>query len=174
MPNYMNIIVCIKQVIDPEAPPQTFQIDSSTNKAEMRGASPVIDPYGEYAVEAALKIKDSSDAKITIITMGNNLLREVVKKPLAMGADVLVLLDVYAAGEAPIPGADGRALCRTIRSRSRLEPIFVAKPEDAPAVLADILEDGDLVLTQGAGNVGALARKLGEMKLNIETMKGQG
>jgi electron transfer flavoprotein beta subunit len=59
----------------------------------MRGASPVIDPYGEYAVEAALKIKDAGDAKITIITKGNKLLREVVKKPLAMGADELILLE---------------------------------------------------------------------------------
>jgi len=92
----MNIIVCAKQVIDPEAPPQSFQIDSSTNKAEMRGASPVIDPYGEYAVEAALKVKDNTDAKITVITMGNNLLREVVKKPLAMGADALILLEEEA------------------------------------------------------------------------------
>ena len=89
----MNIIVCVKQVIDPEAPPSSFQIDSSTNKAEMKGASPVIDPYGEYAVEAALKIKDSLGGKITAVTMGINLLREVVKKPLSMGADELVLLE---------------------------------------------------------------------------------
>ena len=89
----MNIIVCVKQVIDPEAPPSSFQIDTATNKAEMRGAAPVIDPYGEYAVEAALKIKDSSGGKITSITMGSNLLREVVKKPLAMGADELILLE---------------------------------------------------------------------------------
>jgi electron transfer flavoprotein beta subunit len=93
MPVPMNIIVCVKQVIDPEAPPQSFQINPSTSTAEMRGASPVIDPYGEYAVEAALKIKDAGDAGITIIAKGNNLLREVVKKPLAMGADALVLLE---------------------------------------------------------------------------------
>ena len=89
----MNIIVCVKQVIDPEAPPQSFQIDPSTNRAEMRGSSPVIDPYGEYAIEAALKIKDSLGGKITVISMGINLLREVVKKPLAMGADELILLE---------------------------------------------------------------------------------
>ena len=98
----MNIIVCVKQVIDPEAPPQSFQINPSNNAAEMRGASPVIDPYGEFAVEAALKIKDTRDSKITIITKGNNLLREVVKKPLAMGADELVLLedDAFENGDS--------------------------------------------------------------------------
>lgn len=92
----MNTIVCVKQVIDPEAPPSSFQINGNTNKAEMKGAPPVIDPYGEYALEAALKIKDALGGKITTITMGSNLLREVVKKPLAMGADELVLLEEEA------------------------------------------------------------------------------
>jgi electron transfer flavoprotein beta subunit len=89
----MNIIVCVKQVIDPEAPPSSFKIDAATNKAEMRGAPPVIDPYSEYAVEAALKIKEAKGGKITVMSLGTNLLREVVKKPLAMGADELILLE---------------------------------------------------------------------------------
>ena len=89
----MNIIVCVKQVIDPEAPPSRFKIDDATNRAEMQGAAPVIDPYGEYAVEAALRIKDAQEAKITVLSLGVKLLREVVKKPLAMGADELVLLE---------------------------------------------------------------------------------
>lgn len=97
----MNIIVCVKQVIDPEAPPASFKIDEANNKAEMHGAPPVIDPYGEYAVEAALRLKEAKGGKITIITLGTNLLREVVKKPLAMGADELVLLEdeVFAKGD---------------------------------------------------------------------------
>ena len=89
----MNIIVCVKQVIDPEAPPASFKIDEANNKAEMRGAPPVIDPYGEHAVEAALRLKEATGGKITIMTLGANLLREVVKKPLAMGADELILLE---------------------------------------------------------------------------------
>ena len=89
----MNIIVCVKQVIDPEAPPQSFKIDAASNRAEMKGASPVIDPYGEYAVEAALRLKEASDGKVTVISLGVNLLREVIKKPLAMGADELILLE---------------------------------------------------------------------------------
>jgi electron transfer flavoprotein beta subunit len=89
----MNIIVCVKQVIDPEAPPSSFKIDAATSEAEMRGAPPVVDPYGEYAVEAALKIKDAQGGKITVMTMGTKLLREVVKKPLSMGADELILLE---------------------------------------------------------------------------------
>ncbi len=101
--------MCVKQVIDPEAPPASFQIDSATNKAEMKGAPPVIDPYGEYAVEAAMKIKDSAGGKITVITMGINLLREVVKKPLSMGADELILLE-----EKSYDGADSYSTAQAL------------------------------------------------------------
>jgi electron transfer flavoprotein beta subunit len=98
----MNIIVCVKQVIDPEAPPASFKIDTANNRAEMKGAPPVIDPYGEYAVEAALRLKEVTGGKITIITIGLNLLREVVKKPLAMGGDELILLEdeVFTKGDS--------------------------------------------------------------------------
>jgi electron transfer flavoprotein beta subunit len=98
----MNIIVCVKQVIDPEAPPSSFKIDAATNKAEMRGAPPVLDPYGEYAVEASLKLKEAKGGKVTAISLGNGLMREVVKKPLAMGADALVLLEdeTFTAGDS--------------------------------------------------------------------------
>ncbi|MFC2001682.1 electron transfer flavoprotein subunit beta/FixA family protein, partial [Chloroflexota bacterium] len=95
----MNMIVCVKQVIDPEAPPASFKIDAATNKAVMQNVPPVIDPYGEYAVEASLKIKDAKGGKITAISLGANLLREVVKKPLSMGADELVLLEDAAFTE---------------------------------------------------------------------------
>jgi electron transfer flavoprotein beta subunit len=89
----MNIVVCVKQVIDPEAPPASFKIDAASNKAVMQGVPPVIDPYGEYAVEASLKVKEAKGGKITVVSMGVNLLREVVKKPLSMGADELILLE---------------------------------------------------------------------------------
>lgn len=90
----MNMIVCVKQVIDPEAPPASFKIDSSGNKVvPPAGMSPVISPFDENAVEAALKIKDAQGGKITAVSMGANLLRDVVKKPLSMGADELILLE---------------------------------------------------------------------------------
>ena len=84
--------------------------------------------------------------------------------------DVLVMLDVYAAGEVPIAGADGRALCRTIRGRGKLDPIFVPTIDALPSALANILQNDDLVLTQGAGDVGKIARQLADMQLNIEQM----
>jgi len=96
----MNMIVCIKQVVDPEAPPASFKIDPAGNKmVTPAGVSPVVDPYSEYAVEAALRIKDALGGKITIISLGANLLPEVVKKPLAMGADELILLEDEAFAE---------------------------------------------------------------------------
>jgi electron transfer flavoprotein beta subunit len=90
----MNMIVCVKQVIDPEAPPSSFKVDPSANKVvPPQGVSPVIDPYAEYGVEAALKIKDAKGGKVTAISLGANQSRDIVKKPLAMGADELILLE---------------------------------------------------------------------------------
>ncbi|MFC1908775.1 electron transfer flavoprotein subunit beta/FixA family protein [Chloroflexota bacterium] len=98
----MNVIVCVKQVIDPEAPPASFKVDTATNKAISDGIPLVIDPFSEYAVEAALRIKDDQGGKITAICLGTNLLREVIKKPLSMGADELILLEdeAFAGGDS--------------------------------------------------------------------------
>ncbi len=76
--------------------------------------------------------------------------------------DVLVLLDVYAAGEAPIAGADGRAMARAVRSRGAIEPVFVETLDELQPVLEGLLRDGDLVLTMGAGDIGAYAAGLPE------------
>lgn len=85
--------------------------------------------------------------------------------------DKLLLLEVYSAGEAPIAGADSRSLCRSIRARGTLDPIYVAGPDELAPSLADVLADGDVVLTQGAGNIGALVKKLAAMQLNISKLK---
>ncbi|MGB9428977.1 MAG: UDP-N-acetylmuramate--L-alanine ligase [Gammaproteobacteria bacterium] len=74
--------------------------------------------------------------------------------------DALVLLEVYAAGEAPIAGADSRALARSIRNRGRVDPVFVAQKRDLPDALLGVLKDGDLLLTLGAGDIGAVTAEL--------------
>jgi len=74
--------------------------------------------------------------------------------------DVLVLLEVYAAGESPLAGADGRALARAIRMRGQVDPVFVADINDVPHALSGVLKDGDILLTLGAGNIGAAAAGL--------------
>ncbi len=75
-------------------------------------------------------------------------------------ADVVVLLDVYAAGEAPIAGADGRAMARAVRQRGAVEPVFVDTLDELQPVLEGLLRDGDLLLTMGAGDIGAYAASL--------------
>ena len=144
-----------------------------------RGKAMLVDDYGHHPSEVRVTINAVRggwpERRLVMIFQPHRYTRtrdlyedfaDVLSK-----VDVLVMLEVYAAGEEPIPGADGRALCRSIRSRGTLEPIFVATPDDVPAVLADLIGEGDLVLTQGAGNVGALARRLGEMKLSVDSMK---
>jgi UDP-N-acetylmuramate--alanine ligase len=76
------------------------------------------------------------------------------------GCDVLLVTEVYAAGEAPIAGADGRAICRAVRSRGVMEPVFVERADELAESLRGILHDGDVVLTMGAGNIGAVAHEL--------------
>ena len=71
--------------------------------------------------------------------------------------DVLVVAEVYPAGEAPIVGADGRALTRAIRARGQVDPVFIERIDELPAVLAGIVADDDVVVTMGAGDVGRVA-----------------
>jgi UDP-N-acetylmuramate--alanine ligase len=75
-------------------------------------------------------------------------------------ADVLLVTEVYAAGETPIAGADGRAICRAVRSRGEVEPVFVERVEELDRALAGVVRDGDVVVTMGAGNIGAVAHDL--------------
>jgi UDP-N-acetylmuramate--alanine ligase len=85
--------------------------------------------------------------------------------------DVLLLLDVYSAGEEKIDGADSKSLCRSIRQRGQLEPIYVADKNELPKLLADNLHDQDILMTQGAGNIGQIAKQLQKMKLEKSTLR---
>jgi|HigsolmetaAR202D_1030399.scaffolds.fasta_scaffold01612_2 UDP-N-acetylmuramate--alanine ligase len=76
------------------------------------------------------------------------------------GVDALLVTEVYAAGETPISGADGKAICRAVRSHGRVEPVFVEKVDQLPDALLRIVRDGDVVVTMGAGNIGAVAAQL--------------
>jgi UDP-N-acetylmuramate--alanine ligase len=75
-------------------------------------------------------------------------------------ADALLVTEVYAAGETPIPGADGRAICRAVRGRGLVEPIFVERVEELAESLADFIRDGDVVVTMGAGHISAVSHEL--------------
>jgi len=73
---------------------------------------------------------------------------------------VLVLTEVYAAGETPIANADGRALARAVRARGKVDPVFVEHPGEFQSELPALLRDGDVLLLLGAGDIGAIASEL--------------
>jgi len=87
--------------------------------------------------------------------------------------DVLCVTEVYAAGEAPIAGADGRAICRAVRSLGALEPVFVERVEDLASVLKDLVRDGDVVVAMGAGNISAVAHALPVTLARVLPPEGQ-
>lgn len=86
--------------------------------------------------------------------------------------DCLLLLDVYAAGESPISSADSKSLARSIRQRGQIEPIYVGDVEQLAEILKAQLVNGDMVITQGAGNIGAISRNLATNPLFLEGKNG--
>jgi electron transfer flavoprotein beta subunit len=123
----MNIIVCCKQVLDPEAPPASFKIDAAANKVlPPQGVPPVVSPFDEQAVEAALRLKDKLGAKVTVLSLGNNLVRDVVKKPLSMGADELILLEdpAFDGGDS---WSTAFALAQAIKKIGQYDIIFCGR-----------------------------------------------
>jgi electron transfer flavoprotein beta subunit len=89
----VKTLVFAKQVLDPETPSSIFKIDREAKRAiPPSGADPVVNGFDEIAVEAALRIKASAGGTITVVSMGRSFVMEVIKKPLAMGADELILL----------------------------------------------------------------------------------
>ena len=77
--------------------------------------------------------------------------------------DALVLAEIYAAGEAPIVAADGRALARALRVAGKVEPVFVENIADLPQTILDVARDGDVVITMGAGSIGGVPAKLAQV-----------
>ena len=123
----MNIIVCVKQVPDPQMPMASFRIDPATNKlVPAPGIPPVINGYDEQAVEAALRLKEAGDVKITVLSMGTNLVSDVIKKPLSMGADELVLLQDDAFEDSD-DYATARVLTAAIRKIADFDMIICGR-----------------------------------------------
>ena len=131
----------------------------------------LVDDYGHHPTEIAATLAAARsgwpDRRIVLVFQPHRYTRTFDLMDdfanVLSDADVLVLLDVYAAGETPIAGADGRAMARAVRTRGAVEPVFVEDLGDVPAVLEDLLEDGDLVLTMGAGDIGAFAAELPDL-----------
>lgn len=89
----LSVVVCAKQVVDPETPASAFRIDTDVKRVvPAPGIPPVVNGFDENAVEAALRLKDSVGANVTVLSLGSNFAMDVMKKPLSMGADQLVLV----------------------------------------------------------------------------------
>ncbi|WP_444915753.1 UDP-N-acetylmuramate--L-alanine ligase [Microbulbifer sp. TRSA007] len=140
----------------------------------------LVDDYGHHPREVAATVKTVRDGwpdrRLVMIyqphryTRTRDLFEDFVQ--VLSEVDKLILLDVYSAGEAPIAGADGRTLARSLRNRGQVDPIFMETIDQVPPVLADLLEPGDIVLTQGAGNVGALSQRLADWRLGERSGEG--
>ena len=141
------------------------------------GSVQLVDDYGHHPTEVRATLESARqvwpERRLVMIyqphryTRTRDLYEDFVA--VLSRCDVLLLLDVYAAGEEPIAGADSRSLARSIRQRGQVEPVFVESIEDVPAVLRDIVQPGDVVITQGAGNIGRLAQDLAAMELMQES-----
>ena len=130
----------------------------------------LVDDYGHHPTEIAATLSAAktgwSDKRVVLVFQPHRYsrTRDLMDDfaTVLSDVDVLVLLEVYAAGEEPIAGADGRAMARAIRTRGSVEPVFVESLDGLYPVLMDILKDGDLLLTMGAGDIGAYAAALPE------------
>ena len=138
-----NMIVCVKQIADPEAPPTSFKIDEAAKTmVPAQSVSQVVSPFDEQAVEAALRIKDAQGGKITVISLGKNFVMDVIKKPLSMGADELILLQdpAFEGGDSH---STAYALAMAIKKVGQFDLIFCGRQAadwDAGQVGAGIAE----------------------------------
>ncbi len=130
----------------------------------------MVDDYGHHPRELEVTMeairKGFPDRRLVMLfqphrySRTRDLYEDFVK--VLSGADVLLLMDVYPAGEKVIAGADGRSLCGSIRQRGEVDPVFIERGESLQGLLTSVLKPGDLLLTQGAGDVGALSVRLAE------------
>jgi len=132
------------------------------------GSYTLIDDYGHHPVEMAATIAAARGAfpgrRLVLAfqphryTRTRDCFEDFVK--VLSTTDVLLLAEVYPAGEAPIVAADGRSLARALRVSGKVEPIFVEAIDDMPAALHDVVRDGDVVITMGAGSIGQVPARL--------------
>ncbi|TNE80115.1 MAG: UDP-N-acetylmuramate--L-alanine ligase [Gammaproteobacteria bacterium] len=137
------------------------------------GQAMLVDDYGHHPREVAATIKAVREGwperRLVMVfqphryTRTRDLYDDFVG--VLSSCDVLIVLAVYPAGEEEIPGADSRSLCRSIRQRGLVDPIYVPDIESVADVLKDIVHGDDMVITQGAGSVGKLVKMLAERKL---------
>jgi UDP-N-acetylmuramate--alanine ligase len=144
------------------------RLESLGEVAIASGHVTVVDDYGHHPTEIAATLEAARQAwpgrRLVLAfqphryTRTRDLIDDFGR--VLSEADALFVTEVYAAGEEPIANADGRAICRAVRGRGVLEPVFVEDVHALPGALGSVLADGDVVLTMGAGSIGAVAHDL--------------
>ncbi len=150
-----------------------FQRYGQVKVPEVRGGGEftLIDDYGHHPVEMAATLSAAHGAfpnqRIVLAfqphryTRTRDCFEDFVR--VLSGADGVLLTEVYSAGEAPIVAADGRALTRALRVAGKVEPVFVEQVAQMPQAIADYVQNGDVVITMGAGSIGGVAAKTLEL-----------
>lgn len=167
----VNIVVCIKQVFDPEAPVSAYKVDAEAKGVILKGIPPVLSPFDENALEAALRIRDAHESKITVISAGRNLSRPVLMKSLAAGADELLLLE-DSAFEDMNSYATADTLASAIRKLGQYDLILTgrqAADTDAGVVGSGIAEILDIPCITVARKV-----ELNDGKVRVERVISDG
>lgn len=144
------------------------------NYQTQKGEVILVDDYGHHPTEVAATIEVARnnwpEKRLVMVyqphrfTRTRDLYEDFVR--VLSKVDLLLLLDVYPAGEKPIEGADSRALCRSIRNRGGTDPVHIESLSEVPRVLSNVLKEGDVLMTQGAGNVGVLAKQIEQTQLD--------
>ena len=147
-----------------------------------KGQVSLLDDYGHHPTEVKATIAAARanwpDKRLVMVyqphryTRTRDLYEDFVN--VLSTVDVLLLLDVYAASEVPIEGVDSKSLCRSIRQRGQIEPVYVGDKSALPKILANILADGDVVMTQGAGNIGQIAKTLAHLQMEPDRLALEG
>jgi UDP-N-acetylmuramate--alanine ligase len=136
------------------------------------GRFTLIDDYGHHPVEMAATLAAARGAfpgrRLVLAFQPHRYTRtrdcfEDFVKVIGQGADVVLLTEVYAAGESPIVAADGRSLARALRVAGKLDPVFVDEIGDLDRAIADHARDGDVVITMGAGSIGGVPARVLEL-----------
>lgn len=189
--NFLNALaaIAVAQELDVEAAHIQRALDQFQGigrRFQMQGEIPaeggsamLVDDYGHHPSEIRATLAAARegwpDRRIVLVFQPHRYSRtrdlfedfsEVLSE-----ADALVLTDVYAAGEEAVQGADGRSLARSVRARGKVDPVFVPAASDLAEALPGVLHDGDLVLTMGAGDIGAISA---ELPRTLAPVKAQG
>ncbi|MCK9564220.1 MAG: UDP-N-acetylmuramate--L-alanine ligase, partial [Bacteroidales bacterium] len=175
------IAVCSDENIDDAAILRGLEgFEGVGRRFEVHGEFPVsggnamlVDDYGHHPREVAATIKAVRDGwpdrRLVMIfqphrySRTRDLYEDFVQ--VLSTCDVLIVNEVYSAGEAELPGATSRQLCGTIRQRGLVDPVYAGTIEEIPDIVASLVRGGDIVITQGAGSVGRLVKLLADREL---------